>query len=92
MKKFLHKRKTERKPSEEEYVIRKSMYVFFIFRKLIIDEEFFESRKFEQYVLSIIFPIGKNALKKKKRLSLLSDFGISCLLLLFTCMIFVLTI
>uniref|UniRef100_A0A4X1U065 Rac/Cdc42 guanine nucleotide exchange factor 6 n=1 Tax=Sus scrofa TaxID=9823 RepID=A0A4X1U065_PIG len=25
MKKFLHKRKTERKPSEEEYVIRKSM-------------------------------------------------------------------
>lgn len=25
MKKFLHKRKTERKASEEEYVIRKSM-------------------------------------------------------------------
>lgn len=61
MKKFLHKRKTERKPSEEEYVIRKSMYVFFIFRKLIIDEEFFESRRFEQYVLSVIFPIGKHA-------------------------------
>lgn len=26
MKKFLHKRKTERKASEEEYVIRKSMF------------------------------------------------------------------
>lgn len=55
MKKFLHKRKTERKASEEEYVIRKSMSR--TFANLFTGEltgDFFKSRYLEQFVLGII--------------------------------------
>ncbi|XP_060993081.1 rho guanine nucleotide exchange factor 6 isoform X4 [Dama dama] len=57
MKKFLHKRKTERKPSEEEYVIRKSTAA--------LEEDAQILKVIEAYCTSASFPQGHASSARK---------------------------
>ncbi|XP_027391103.1 rho guanine nucleotide exchange factor 6 isoform X12 [Bos indicus x Bos taurus] len=57
MKKFLHKRKTERKPSEEEYVIRKSTAA--------LEEDAQILKVIEAYCTSASFPQGHGSSARK---------------------------